>query len=96
MAMTSVFWQSTMNMILCYDLLLRKTVTILVLTALVLFLCLSSSYFPNQYVMAAHMSSSLLLQKTTGEGTIQICCSWGEQIADGILTYRIIDGGHKL
>jgi hypothetical protein len=46
--------------------------------------------------MAAHPSSSLSLsQKTTGEGTIQICCSWGEQIADGILTYKINDGANS-
>jgi hypothetical protein len=29
--------------------------------------------------------------KTTGEGTIQICCSWGKEIDDGRLTYRIDD-----
>jgi predicted Zn-dependent protease len=56
---------------------------------------LSSSYFSNQYGAAANSSSSLLLEKTTGEEEdgIQICCSWGDQIADGILTYGIIDGG---
>jgi predicted Zn-dependent protease len=41
--------------------------------------------------MAAHSPSSLLQHKTTGEGGIQICHSWGDQIADGILTYRITD-----
>jgi predicted Zn-dependent protease len=41
--------------------------------------------------MAAHSPSSLLQHKTTGEGGIQICPSWGDQIADGILTYRITD-----
>ena len=41
-------------------------------------------------------SSSSLNHKTTGEGIIQICCSWGNQIAYGILlTYRIIDGGNS-
>ena len=43
---------------------------------------------------AHHPSSSLSLsQKTTGGRAIQICCSWGVQIADGILTYKIIDEG---
>jgi predicted Zn-dependent protease len=48
--------------------------------------------------MAAHPSSSLSLslsQKTSGEGTVQICCSWGEQIADGMLTYKINDGANS-
>src|SRR5919202_1303177 len=43
----------------------------------------------GQYVMAAHSSSSSLKHKTKGDGTIQICCSWGKEIDDGILTYRI-------
>jgi hypothetical protein len=80
-------------MILCSNLLLIRTVTIFVLTALVLLPYLFYSYFPNQYAIGAHSSLSLL-HKTTGEGTIQICCSWGDQIADGILTYRIIDGSN--
>jgi predicted Zn-dependent protease len=45
--------------------------------------------------MAFHASStstSSLQHKATGEVGIQICCSWGEQIADGILTYRITGG----
>jgi hypothetical protein len=70
------------------------TTTIFVLTPLVLLLpyLSSSSYFSNQYAAAAAASSSSGLQQhTTGQGTIQICCSWGDQIADGILTYRIID-----
>ena len=40
-------------------------------------------------------SSSSLKHKTKGDDTIQICCSWGNQIADGILTYRIIDDGNS-
>jgi hypothetical protein len=45
---------------------------------------LSSSYFFNQYTTAAH-------QKAARENGIQICCSWGKEIDDGILTYRIAD-----
>ena len=80
----------------CPNLLLTIIITtIFVLTTpLVLLLpYLSSSYFSNQYAAAAH--SSLGLKQTTEQRTIQICCSWGQQIADGILTYRIIgDGGN--
>jgi hypothetical protein len=66
----------------CRNLLLKNTVTILfVLTALVSLPYLSSSYFPNQYVMAAHSSS--LQHKTTGESGIQICCSWGNKLPMG-------------
>jgi hypothetical protein len=64
-----------------------------VLTALVLLPYLSSSYFSNQYAAAAHSSS--ILQKSKGEDRIQICCSWGDQIADGILIYKIIDDGNS-
>jgi len=47
--------------------------------------------------MAAHSSSasSLLQHKATGEGRIQLCCSWDDQINDGILTYRILDDGNS-
>jgi Matrixin len=82
-------------MILCPNLL--QTSIIFVLTVLVLLPYLSSLYFSSDYIMAAHSSSSSSLSmkhKSTGEGTIQICCSWGNQIADGILTYRIIGGSN--
>ena len=60
-----------------------------ILTAIILasyFSSLSHYYFFNQYANAAsvHSSSSLGLQ---------ICCSWGNEIADGVLTYRIDDNG---
>src|ERR671928_2184801 len=45
---------------------------------------LSSSYFFSQYATAAH-------QKAARENGIQICCSWGKEIDDGTLTYRIDD-----
>lgn len=88
-------------MTLCSDLFLNRKVTIFVLTALMLFLYLSSPYFNNQYIMTAHSSSSSssssLKHKNIGEGEgrLQICCSWGDQIADGILTYRISDGDNS-
>jgi predicted Zn-dependent protease len=42
--------------------------------------------------MAAHSSSSSSSKhKAKGDATIQICCSWGKEIDDGILTYRIDD-----
>jgi predicted Zn-dependent protease len=46
--------------------------------------------------MAAHSSSSSSSSasskhKAKGDATIQICCSWGKEIDDGILTYRIDD-----
>ena len=46
----------------------------------------SSSYFYNQYATAASARSSSLELHKFG---IQICCSWGNEIEDGILTYRI-------
>jgi uncharacterized protein (UPF0333 family) len=60
-------------------------------------LLLSSSYSFNQHATAAAAHSSLRLhkQKATEENGIQICCSWGNQIADGILTYRITDEGNS-
>jgi Matrixin len=81
-------------MTLYHNLLLTSIITILVLIASV---SLPYLLFSDQYIMAAHSSSSSssLKHKTTGDDTIQICCSWGEQIADGILTYRIIDGDNS-
>jgi hypothetical protein len=79
-------------MILCPKLLLNRIVTIFVLTALVLLPYLSHSYFPNHYAIGARSS---LHKITVGEGTIQICCSWGDQITDGILTYKIIDSSNS-
>jgi hypothetical protein len=77
---------------------LLNIISIIILTALVSLPYLSLfSYFYNQHATAAAATahSSLRLQKATGENGIQICCSWGNQIADGILTYRITDGGNS-
>src|SRR5215212_4054316 len=86
-------------MTLCSNLFLNRKLTIFTLTAFLLFLYLSSTYFGNQYIMTAHSSSSSSSLKHKnigeGEGTLQICCSWGDQIADGILTYRIRDGDNS-
>jgi hypothetical protein len=62
--------------------LLLYTISISILTALVLlsYFSLLPSYFYNQYANAAAVHSSLGLQ---------ICCSWGNEIANGVLTYRI-------
>jgi predicted Zn-dependent protease len=48
---------------------------------------LSPSYFFNQYVNAAAVRSSSI--------GLQICCSWGNEIADGVLTYRIDDSANQ-
>ena len=75
---------------------LLNIISIIILTALVSLPYLSLfSYFYNQHATAAAAHSSLRLQKATGENGIQICCSWGNQIADGILTYRITDEGNS-
>jgi hypothetical protein len=71
-----------------------KAKHIIFLTVLVLLPYLPPFYFSNQYATAAHSSS--VLQKSKEEKGIQICCSWGKQIADGILTYRIIDDDSKV
>ena len=73
-----------------YNLLLN-TISISVLTAIILlsYFSLSHYYFFNQYANAAavHSSSSSL--------GLQICCSWGNEIADGVLTYRMDDGANQ-
>ena len=76
---------------------LLNITSIIILTALVSLPYLSLfSYFYNQHSTAAAAAhSSLRLQKATEENGIQICCSWGNQITDGILTYRITDGGNS-
>ncbi|HYY49675.1 MAG TPA: matrixin family metalloprotease, partial [Nitrososphaeraceae archaeon] len=72
-----------------YNLLLG-TISVSILTVIILmsYFSLSSSYFFNQYANAAAAvhSSSLGLQ---------ICCSWGNEIANGVLTYRIDEGTNQ-
>ena len=75
-------------MTLHHNLLLTSIITIFVLIASMLLTYLS---FSDQYIMAAHSSSSSSKHKIKGDDTIQICCSWGKEIDDGILTYRIDD-----
>jgi predicted Zn-dependent protease len=76
-------------MTLYHNLLLKSIITIFVLIAS---MSLPYLLLPDQYIMAAHSSSSSSFKhKIKGDHTIQICCSWGDQIADGKLTYRIID-----
>src|SRR5919199_5069854 len=69
---------------------LLSNISISILTAIILlsYFSLSPSYFYNQYANAAAAvrSSSLGLQ---------ICCSWGNEVADGILTYRIDEGANQ-
>jgi hypothetical protein len=79
-------------MTLYHNLLLTSIITIFVLIASV---SLPYLLFPDQYIMAAHSSSSSSKHKNKGDDTIQICCSWDDRIADGILTYRIIDGDNS-
>ena len=58
------------------------------MSILIAILSLLCSYYYNQYqpADASTRSSSLGLQ---------ICCSWGNEVADGILTYRIDDDANQ-
>ena len=71
-----------------YNLLLN-TISVSILAAIILmsYFPLSPSHFFNQYASAAAVRSSLI--------GLQICCSWGNEIADGILTYRIDEGANQ-
>jgi len=72
-----------------YNLLL-STISVSILNVIILmsYFPLSPFYFYNQYASAAAAvhSSSLGLQ---------ICCSWGNEIAGGVLTYRIDEGANQ-
>ena len=71
----------------------HSLLTISIFTALAFMPYLSSSYFYNQYAIGASADHpSLVLQKATRGNGIQICCSWGNEIYDSVLTYRIDDG----
>jgi hypothetical protein len=65
-----------------YHNLLLRTLSVSILTAIISlsYFSLSHYHFFNQYANAAAVHSSLGLQ---------ICCSWGDEVADGVLTYRI-------
>src|SRR5918911_1590728 len=76
----------------CHNLLL-STISVSILTVIISlsYFSLSHYYFFNPYVNAAVVHSSAGLHKTIEGNGIQICCSWGNEIANGILTYRIDD-----
>jgi len=74
-------------------LLLKGTIVISILTFVMLVSYLSS-YSPNESVMAAHFSPSGF-QKPLQQGGIQVCCAWGDKLADGILIYRILGGSSQ-
>src|ERR687887_2542650 len=65
-----------------HNLLSLSTLSVSILTAIISlsYFSLSHYHFFNQYANAAAVHSSLGLQ---------ICCSWGDEVADGVLTYRI-------
>src|ERR687887_1229319 len=71
-----------------YHNLLLRTLSVSILTAIISlsYFSLSHYHFFNQYANAAAVHSSLGLQ---------VCCSWGNEIADGVLTYRIDDGANS-
>lgn len=73
--------------------LLLNTISISVLTAIILlsYFSLSHYHFFNQYANAAAVHSS----SSSSSIGLQICCSWGNEIADGVLTYRIDDGANQ-
>ena len=59
---------------------------------LIAILSLSTFYYYNQQVADALARSSTLGLDKFG---IQVCCSWGNEVADGVLTYRIDDGANQ-
>ena len=71
----------------CHNLLL-STISVSILTVIISlsYFSLSHYYFFNQYAHAAVVHSSL---------GIQICCSWGNEIANWVLTYRIDDSANQ-
>ncbi|MFL6506656.1 MAG: matrixin family metalloprotease [Nitrososphaeraceae archaeon] len=79
-----------------YHNLLLNTISVSILTPIILvsYFSLSHYYFFNQYANAAAVHSSLGLQKATGGNGIQICYSWGNEIVNGVLTYRIDDSAN--
>jgi hypothetical protein len=69
--------------------LLLTTISVSILTAVISlsYFSISHYYFFNQYANAAAVRSSSL--------GLQICCSWGNEIANGVLTYRIDEGANQ-
>jgi Matrixin len=76
------------TMKVCHNLLLTTiSASIMTVIILVSYFSLSHHYLFNQYANAAAVHSSSL--------GLQICCSWGNEIADGVLTYRIGEGANQ-
>jgi len=69
--------------------LLLTTISVSILTAVISlsYFSISHYYFFNQYANAAAVRSSSL--------GLQICCSWGNEITNGVLTYRIDEGANQ-
>ena len=38
-------------------------------------------------------SSKIQAQESSQQESIRICCAWGDKLADGILTYKVVGGG---
>lgn len=75
-------------------LLYTKVFFILILLAVVASSSLSSLSLPSANVIrvASSLSSStnnIKQQQEQSQYSIQICCAWGDKLADGILTYKI-------
>jgi hypothetical protein len=70
--------------------LLLTTISVSILTAVISlsYFSISHYYFFNQYANAAAVRSSSSLG-------LQICCSWGNEITNGVLTYRIDEGANQ-
>jgi hypothetical protein len=80
----------------CHNLLL-STISVSILTVIISlsYFSLLHYYFFNPYANAAVVHSSVGLHKTIEGNGIQICCSWGNEIANGVLTYRIDDSANQ-
>ena len=39
------------------------------------------------------LSSSKIQAQNSQQGSIRICCAWGDKLVDGILTYKIVGDG---
>jgi hypothetical protein len=91
--MTFIFWMR-INLSLDIDLLLhRKTLLALVVTFFLIIILGPSRVFQIGVVDADKKNKDVFGDNDFEEAnSIQICCSWGEKLADGSLTYKISGG----
>ncbi|MFL6413261.1 MAG: hypothetical protein ACJ71K_18725 [Nitrososphaeraceae archaeon] len=59
----------------------------------VIFVIIAAFAIAFFFPVSLFSSSKIQLQESSQQESIRICCAWGDRLADGILTYKILGRG---